>query len=276
MPSDFSSIEVKRSYVETTYVTEEMIVVEEGVDAENKKIADCFDITIDTLNVLFLSYLVKMKDLNVYRISKEMVNRLSSCRVIYTNQWDRPQHIIFMLHFDTPYNPEPLDIEELGKIYGFLSAVRDRENPFVLQEELYLTAERYIKEGFYREACIFAQMMAEELLNTLYIELLIHEGKTETEAYKMREGLPFISMVRKGFHQRIGGQWNPDDLNTKCGTWYCQTYLMRNRVSHGGYFPSLQEARRAIEAAKDFRLYVVSLLHKKKKIYPNIARYFVP
>ena len=58
--------------------------------------------------------------------------------------------ISYFFHQDIPYRARPLDMEKKREVVGFIPAIRDAINPFALQEELYLTAERYIREGFYR------------------------------------------------------------------------------------------------------------------------------
>ena len=106
------------------------------------------------------------------------------------------------------------------------------------------------------------------------MHLLLHEGKAKTEVEQVREELGFIKMVRTGFHPRLGGKWKTDDVHSICGRWYRQTYELRNRVVHGGYFPTVLEARTAITAVQDFRIYVVSLLGQKKKAFPHLAQHF--
>lgn len=269
-------IEIRRSAIEMTYVTGEELDFDSNTQFEHPILTECFDTLLVMLNTLFLSYLIQTKDTNVYRVSKEMLNAIAPWRIINPDKWDEMQHGIFLLHTDMPYNPEPLKDEQFQNVWDFLPVVRDVLNPFILHEELYLTAERYIREGFYREACVFAQMMIENFFNTLHTQLLLAEGKTEDDAQQVREELGFKRTVLKEFHPRLGGQWRIELANTPFGQWYTNTYSMRNRVAHGGYFPTLNEASLAVTKAQEFRVYVVSLIEQKKKQYPALAQYFFP
>ncbi len=270
--SDKPAIQVLRSSVEMTYITTQEINLEENVQPDNTDLTNCFDTLIDHLNVLLLAYLIKTKDERVYRISKEMVNYLTMARVIDVNNWDKIKNLIFILHLDVPVNREPMTEENTEKVVSYVPVIRDILNPFVLHEELFLTAKRYLREGYYREACIFVQMMIENMLDNLFTQLLLLEGKNNTEANEIREGIPFLSLVKKEFHVRVGGQWDVNNPKSECGTWYNKTYITRNRVSHGGYFPTLKEASEAVDAAQNLRVYILSLL-KKKKQFIDIVNY---
>jgi hypothetical protein len=176
--------------------------------------------------------------------------------------------MIFMIHPDIPLEKKMLQKEDVKRVLDFSYVTRDSTNPFIQQEELYLSAERYFKEGFYRDSVMNVQTMIEEFLRTLHIHLILSEGKSEAEVATIRENMPFISMVKQEFHERIGGSWQINNQNTAVGNWYTKTYSLRNRVSHSGYFPTYYEAREALDAAIELRNYVIALIKRKRKLTP--------
>ncbi len=264
----FVPVETRKSCVEMTYVTDEEL------EWGNIDLSKYFDILVEKLNLLISSYLITMKDIDAYRVSREMFQMASLCRFIRVDDWRGQEVAIFRLHTDVPYERPMLTEVQLDDISQFAHVLQNNLNPFVLSEEIMTSARRHFKEGFYREAIIYAQTSVEAFLSTLYISILQQEGKTLAEAEALRENTSFMSMVKKEFHPRIGGAWKVEDKRTKVGQWYDDTYTLRNKIAHSGYMPSFEETQTALGPAMGLRSYILSLVKSKKKKYPALQPYF--
>jgi hypothetical protein len=265
----FVPIETRKSRVEMTYVTDE------GLVWDSINLTAYFDVLVEKLNVLITAYLITMKDVDAHNISREMFQMASLCRFIQVDNWNQQHVVVFRLHNDVAYERPMLNEAQLNKISRFAHILQNNLNPFILSEEILTSARRHFKEGFYRETVIYAQTSVETFLSALYISILQQEGSTLTEAETARENTPFMSMIKKEFHPRIGGSWNVDNKRTKIGKWHDSTYLLRNQIAHGGYMPSFEKTQAALDAAMELRSYVLSLIRAKKKKYPTLQAYFV-
>ncbi|HZD59849.1 MAG TPA: hypothetical protein VE439_05295 [Anaerolineae bacterium] len=265
---DALDMPIQRTRVEMAYATEQDISWEEA------NLSDYFDDLLTGLNFVLTAYITLTKDVDVYRVSKEMVQFAASYRFVHPDAWDKAEVGIFLSHSDVPYERKLLTKEQQDELVQYANILLQEWNPFIVSEEIALNARRYFKEGFYREAVIYAQINIETFLSILYTNLLIGEGKTEEEAEKLLEDISFISMVKKEFHPRLGGNWNIYKKNTEVGRWYQSTYLLRNRAVHEGYLPTYTEAYGALIAAEDFRSRILSLIKMEKKKYPKLYAYF--
>jgi len=268
--ADVTEIPVSASRVEMTYATTTNLTTDGKSDPTEK-----FDELLDGLNLIISAYMIQTKDTDVYRVSKEMLELASMYRIIPVLKWGSYFQGIFMLHFNMPYRKKALSKEEADRLVWVAAVLRDQRNPFMLSEELALSARRFSKNGFYGEAVLYAQMNVEMFLSTLLTQLLLYEGKSSEEIESILEDTAFMSMVKKEFHPRLGGYWNPDADATKIGMWYRHAYNVRNKIVHAGYKPSADESFRAVAEAEHFRSYVLELIKSKAAAYPELQDYFI-
>lgn len=254
----------------------EMIFVsKKALDRSKEDIfSNCFDILLDHLNRFLMAYLVMKKDTEIYRVSREMLPTTTLMRVVTPEPWKEEQQLLFLLHFDTPYRKTTLEHEEQIKLLEFTPFLHDRWNSIVLSEELVVSAIRCLKEGKYREAVMYAQTSTETLLDGLYKYLLVDEGNTPEQADKILEKSAFMPTVRNEYQRRIGGNWDVNSTRTVLGAWKKDTYSLRNRVVHEGYYPKYREANKAISRANRLRGYISALVKKKKRKYPETYKRF--
>lgn len=140
---------------------------------------------------------------------------------------------------------------------------------------LHLFAERYFKSGYYHEAVIYAQISVEVFIRQVYIELLKEADQmTSEEVINVLEETPFMSIIKKKLHNYLGGNWDIKDYNTDISKWHEKTYTLRNQSIHIGRIPSLSETAEAIEAAINFRLFVLERIRDNQRKYPKLATYF--
>lgn len=88
------------------------------------------------------------------------------------------------------------------------------------------------------------------------------------------EETPFMSIIKKKLHNYLGGNWDINDDNTDTSKWYKKTYTLRNQSIHVGRIPSLSETAEAIEAAINFRLFVLKRIQDNQRKYPKLLDYF--
>jgi hypothetical protein len=264
--------EIYRTKVEMFYVADKF-----SQKVNRNQLSDIFDRLLDGLNLIITGYQILTKDVGVHRITKEMIQFASVYRIINVNDWYNFKCGLLLLHPNVPSKKTPLSYEKLEKVAWYTNILNQQWNPFMLSEELTLCALRHLQTGAYREAVIYSQMGIETLLKQLFIMFLTSEGKTLTEAEETLEETPFMPMVKKEFHSRLGGNWNPKCSNTIIGQWKRDTYRLRNRIVHAGYQPNHKEADQALDSAKKFRVYIVSLIKKprNRKKYPKIESLFI-
>lgn len=265
------TVPVKITRVEMNYVTTEKISWPSEEDVEFSKY---FYVLVGELNHILLAYLIVKKDVDAYRITKEMTEFACLFRLVDVDSWSQQDGLLH-LHIDVPFVRNDLSHEELRHLIHYSTVIKKDVNPFIVSEELALTANRYFKEGFYRETVIFAQMSVETFINNLYNTLLQSEGKTAEEADSSREEIAFLTVVKREIHCRLGGYWDIKCKDSVVGQWYVETYQLRNAVVHKGHVPSYSESDLALFSANNLRGYMVGLIKKNKKKYPLVYQYFV-
>lgn len=72
--------------------------------------------------------------------------------------------------------------------------------------------------------------------------------------------------------KRLGGVWDISKEGSEIRNWYDRCYSLRNRVVHIGYTPELNETEQAINEAKTFVFYIVQLITRKRKTYPDLYK----
>lgn len=264
------SVPITKTRVEMTLSTNENI----GESIDDKFISDCFSQLVEYLNRILVSYQIYKKDTDVYQVSREMFEFGCIYRVIETERWDDFRSGLFLMHWNVPYKKEKLSNDERDEILRYVSIIDGEKNPFILSEEIMLDAHRYYKSGFYKEAIIYCQSSIETFLSTLFSKMLMLEGKEDEEVQDILESTPFIGMVKREFHSRLGGNWNPQNTASVIGRWYKDLYSLRNRVVHSGYKPDYEKASKALQLAIEFRRKVIELVYLNEKKYPELVQYF--
>ncbi len=248
---------LSKTRVVMTLLSTEKIEVDE-------KLSDSFDMLLDNLNLVIRSYLIITKDVKVQRVNREMLEYLTIYRTVTPETWEISMGI-FLINTNIAAPKEKLDEEKQQHIIFFSGAIAHYLNPFITSEEMMVSSRRYLLNGNYRETIIFAQTGIETFLSALYSAMLTIEGITPQKIQEMMEKTPFITMLKREFQARIGGSWDVNKISTTVGKWYRETYLLRNKVVHVGFDPEINDARGAIDAANELRIYVIGLLNKSRK-----------
>lgn len=232
-----------------------------------------FDLLLEELNKIVLSYMITKKDDDCHYLTKEMLPAIILVRSINLETWES-NISIFMLHIHVPIEKKPLSEEEVQEVVRIQSLVLWDLNPFVSGEQFVYAARRYFKQGFYLEAVNFAQTSVEVLIRMLFEELLRGEGKSDKEIEEASEDTAFMAIIKKILPNYLGGSWDVTKDTTIVGKWYKNTYELRNKATHRGRIPTFQEVDQAIIDAIEFRRFVIERIKSNKKKYPKLNEYF--
>lgn len=183
--------------------------------------------------------------------------------------WDRRLGML-VVHGNLPDEPTPPYGPGTGP-GGLLNAVSLIRKGYPLisyRERLTDAQEALIKRGQRAVAVILAQTAAEVYLDQVLSLLLWEEGVAPEEAAQafIIEGL--ARRVRTRFHPRLGGKWSPNS-RSPIGRLYHDLFPLRGRVVHGGYDPSFEEAKQAIDTLHLVEEFVLQRLIVKRMVYPS-------
>ena len=80
---------------------------------------------------------------------------------------------------------------------------------------------------------------------------------------------PLSTRLRTSYHVRLHGGWDADRPENPISEWTAKVARVRNRIVHGGYRPTEQEASEALAALDAVELYVLDLIARDR----NRTRY---
>lgn len=232
-----------------------------------------FDYALGELNKQIMAYTIHTKDDRCFHLTKEML-----FPIIIMNSVNLEKKIsekrIFFLHYDVPFKKENINKEELLECLNLYNVYNENLNPFIHSESFVLKARRNFREGFYDEAVINIQTNIEILIRMVYKEVLICSGVSEQDVEKQLEEENFITIVKKRMSKYLGGTWDISLKETPINNWYKNTYILRNKVVHGGYYPTFEETNLALCAAMEFRKFIFKRLRVNKNKYSKLNTYF--
>jgi hypothetical protein len=152
---------------------------------------------------------------------------------------------------------EDLPKETIAAIFSVDRQIN--ENPLSAYREL--DREAFValrRSGNTRVSVVMAAASAEVILDRTLLLLQWEEGKTpEAAAGEWRDALK--TRVERDFADRLGGSWDLT-ADKPVGRWARNVAQVRNRVIHGGYLPSREEAEQAIGAARELVTFICDQL----------------
>lgn len=176
---------------------------------------------------------------------------------------------MFLLHMNVKFRDRDLDPDEQR---AFAAALRHQTARGAFSSYLELVREADValdRDGAYRTAVLFTATACEVLLDDLLAHLLWEE-RTRPEDAAGVFGSFLTARVKREYHPRLGGQWAVD-RDGPVRLWSTAIADLRHRVVHGGYEPTLDEARTAAEAARDLNGHLCDLVAAKAAVYPRTA-----
>ncbi|MEV0949685.1 hypothetical protein [Promicromonospora sp. NPDC050249] len=129
----------------------------------------------------------------------------------------------------------------------------------------------FSRDGSYRSTVLFSATACEVLFDELLSHLMWEEVHRPESAAEIFDSLESISKrVKTQYHERLGGVWSLD-AEGPVNRWWTDVATLRNRVVHGGYGPTLNEARAAIDATQSLVEFMGDRVASKLKKYPRTA-----
>jgi hypothetical protein len=243
-----------RSRVELVYVSGD----DADVATNEETLSKIFDELLRKLNAVIVAYITLTKDYRAYRLSREMFEFGSVYRLIAPGEWEKSATGLFLLHRDVPFEKPEMSSELHEHVVWYTHVIEQQLNPFILVEELSVSARRELLGGGYRESVVFAQTAVETMLATILSHAMNVEGRPDAEIEQQLQDVGFATRLKREYHTRFGGVWSVEKHGTPVADWFTKTYRVRNRIVHAGYAPTYFEASAALEAASDMISFVVA------------------
>lgn len=176
---------------------------------------------------------------------------------------------LYMLNMNLPVAGDDLDAAEQN-MFGAALREQSLHGPFTSYLDFRREAQVALsRDGAYRAAVLFTATACEVLLDDLLAHLLWQDGlRPETAAAVFDSWL--TSRVKREYQPRLGGRWDTAGGGPVAG-WSHDVAGLRNRVVHAGYQPTLDETRRAADAADNLQTYLGNLLSNRTGRYPRTA-----
>jgi hypothetical protein len=243
------------------------------VDREAPDVASaCFERCLRGLNRLLLAYATSARDPEFEFASPRSLDPVAMLATRPLNSGYDRGPVLYLLNLNVPAAKTFLDPAAMSRVSAFTRLVTIG-NPFIQSTRLGLAAQRAHRAGDNASQVIALASVGELLLNTVLRLLLVEEGKP-LQAFADLAGDPRGGLklrVRRDYHERLGGNWDPDDPGTAVGGWWHKTQSVRGRVIHGGYWPQHGEADEASTATQALERFINERLAASLRRYPKTA-----
>jgi hypothetical protein len=232
------------------------------------------------LNLFLASYGIARWDNSMRQISsRELRPVIMIGRLNLENHWE--ERGLMLMHADARERV-PISVAAIeARVSDTVEAILDRK-PFVNTIQWQARAERRKYEGDSADAIVSFQVAAETLLYELWALLLRDTGMAEAEIDERRTQMPFASLIKRELAQHLGGSWDLTDLGRPVGHYWANLYLLRNKITHGGYLPhdgdaeSAESAYFGLDEFLDDRLKAVSSSYPGASAAKLTASYLQP
>jgi len=180
----------------------------------------------------------------------------------------------YFLNLNIPTIKKSINSDEIDRILDISSSIYNQKFHLLTSSDFMSTASHYANFGLYRESVLYSQMAIESFIRSLFLQFLLLESISIEKAEEQLVEIPFITIVKKELHIRLGGNWDINNYNIPPGCWYNSCYKIRNRIIHSGHRPSIDEAKSSFISASQFIDYIIEQLFNNKRKYPTIIKYF--
>lgn len=239
----------------------------------SEETTNLFEYSLEELNKQIIAYTVCTKDDSCFRINKETL-----FPIVITNLVNLEEKIsnqsVFTLHRNFCYKKDNISHNKINDFIRHYKIYDEQTNPMLHVESYLLKANRKLREGFYDEAVISVQTSIEILINIIYKEILVCSNHTEIDIQNRLEDKSFMSIIKKELFKYLGGTWDITRSGTPIQEWYDDTYRIRNKIVHTGYYPTFKETDLAINAAMRFRDFIFDRVRANKTEYARLNGYF--
>jgi hypothetical protein len=164
---------------------------------------------------------------------------------------------------------DPAALEQ--EVGGNLRPLRPNDQFFTFLEfrREAISAHRLL--GDYRAAAMWSGAAAESLLDEVLQSLLWEELNRPEDCVEIFAST-ISARVRSQYGGRIGGNWSfGANARGPVAGWFRHTATLRNRVIHGGYSPTSEDADRALDALNALVTFLCDRLTNRTGRYPRTA-----
>lgn len=175
--------------------------------------------------------------------------------------------------------PKVLEPEAIRQVLMNVQLLSAGDLRTIYQRAL-IDAERLIVDGDYAGSIVKCAQACEILFDGILGLMLWEEiggapradGPIEAAAEILAR--PLVSKVRREYHPRLGGMWDPTGEGP-VGGWSRSVAATRNRIVHRGYQPLADEAADALNATHTLDDYITGLLAAHARKFPRTALMWV-
>jgi hypothetical protein len=239
-----------------------------GVD---RSIDDAFDRSIESLRQLVRAYVVMSKDARVLPPTRHSLYPFIPWTTRSPDGSDWGGIGLYLPNVGPHAIPAPtgtLD-ETHREPLGITLMRMTKGDPTAIFAEHARTAWRaFWMEGDHAAAAIEAHISTEVLLDAVLLMMAWEQGTSPSEAAAWFD-IGLSRRLRTFYAPRLGGNWRTQTPNSVIGEWAHHVRDLRNQVAHRGYWPTLDEARRALETADKLEDFVKNRLGAKRNKYPR-------
>jgi hypothetical protein len=246
------------------------VSAEAGVDV-NRSVDDAFDRCIENLRELVRAYVIMSKDARVLPPTRHSLYPIIPWTTRCPDGCDWGGMGLYLPNIGSHAIPAPTGtLDETHRApFGITLMRMKRGDPTTIFAEHARTAWRaYWMEGDYAAAVVETHISTEVLLDAILLMMAWEEGTSPSEAAGWFD-IGLSRRLRTFYPPRLGGDWNTRDPNSVIGEWARDVRDLRNQVVHRGYWPTEEEASRAVQTAEKVEDFVKGCLAAKRNKYPR-------
>lgn len=235
---------------------------------------------LTSLDVFIQSHLLALGDSQVHRISTPELSPMVFVGKYEVDGGAWELEIPMLTHPEAlpVFTEHEVDGDPMQLLEAALQQLR-ANNPFVVPSFLSLRAENAHRvRGDFVDAVVSLATAMESRLFALWRCLLVDLGHRASDIESVvSSDAPFRTLLVTTLPALLGGRWDVTAVGTAVGDYWGKLYLLRNRVVHAGYRPTIVETDEARRAHDAMRLFVRERLWAKRSAYPrSVALYISP
>lgn len=218
--------------------------------------------TVEDLNEILLNYAFLSNDDTLCSINRDNIEFASHFRGISISNWETYN---WMTVHNVQAYPREKNTDFKADYLANSMLIRPKENYFAnfkrhLQDSKYMLAK-----GQTLSSLIEMNTAIEVLLTQILVLYWSAEEKLGINEIEAKlEDISFMRRIKVEMQKVLGGNWDITKSGKPLHEWYENSYLLRNRIVHGGYMPEMNEVFKSMNASYDFINYVIDLMNKSK------------
>jgi hypothetical protein len=251
-----------------TLVEATTCVVRHGQEKWGLAVQRAFDTCLTELNMLVDGYAQTVQDLQAGQTNRSTIPRFAPAILIDPVSRRLLSHGVAVTVVPDHRAAVPPDLSDtqMNQMIqrASLSAVGE---PYTVVRQWERAAYRYFHlDGDYAAAAIAIHTAGEVFFDALLLRMMWEElyfqrsVATAADVAKLLFDSSLRGRLRTQYPRRLDGGWDPEQQGHPLWKWEMEVSRLRNRVAHGGYYPSEAETIAAFLAERAIEPYVLQLL----------------